>query len=561
MNNEIAKKFLNVLFGNCNGEGFIEFRFFPSKRRIWLPTDFEDLPAVPEGENIHMGVATRLHGKGTKSDLVEIPAVWIDYDFKDGSEKDLFEKLMGFPLKQSIIIRSGHGCHIYWLLKKPGTPGEIKRVENINRSLARHFNGDLQSAEAAHLLRLPGTKNYKYNPPKDVMLANIIAEREYELDDFENCLSELPDNSPKEIPVPGKNTDAWIVDAMKGVPQGQRNVTAAKLVGHYLSMGMRKSEIAATLGFWNNQNHPPLSENEIRGVVDSIENTHTKGMQKRGSQNYIYSPERVQELVQIIQSSVLGVDNFVQKEIPIRPFIMSPWLKPRTLTLVHAGAGVGKTFLCLAIALAITRGVSIGHWTVENPVGCLYIDGEMPTDTMQQRFKGLTKNLPEEKAPLIIMSADDMRRGDKDSPVIHNKNWQEAIYSYLEDNPQYRVLVLDNLMSLTPGHEEDTKLGWDLMNSWLLRLRSIGVAVIMVHHEGKDGTQRGTSSRVDNIDLSIRLTKPVGYKPQDGARFNVSLGKDREYAAKGADSFCFSITENDGGLNWTTGIIEKEKKS
>ena len=46
-------------------------------------------------------------------------------------------------------------------------------------------------------------------------------------------------------------------------------------------------------------------------------------------------------------------------------------------------------------------------------------------------------------------------------------------------------------------------------------------------YDHKDGGQRGTSAREDNLDISIMLKKPHDYTPEDGARFIVHFSKAR----------------------------------
>jgi putative DNA primase/helicase len=90
-----------------------------------------------------------------------------------------------------------------------------------------------------------------------------------------------------------------------------------------------------------------------------------------------------------------------------------------------------------------------------------------------------------------------------------------------------KLWVIDNLASLTSGLDENKKQDWDPINSWLMELRFAGISTIMIHHEGKDGRQRGTSAREDNLDISMMLKKPHDYTPEDGARFIVHFSKSR----------------------------------
>ena len=50
---------------------------------------------------------------------------------------------------------------------------------------------------------------------------------------------------------------------------------------------------------------------------------------------------------------------------------------------------------------------------------------------------------------------------------------------------------------LAQGQRESDADGWTTMQQWLLRLRRRGVSVLVVHHAGKNGEQRGISNRED----------------------------------------------------------------
>jgi putative DNA primase/helicase len=65
------------------------------------------------------------------------------------------------------------------------------------------------------------------------------------------------------------------------------------------------------------------------------------------------------------------------------------------------------------------------------------------------------------------------------------------------------------------------------MQNWLIGLRRKGIAVLLVHHAGTNGRQRGTSRREDALDTVIALRRPENYSPEQGARFEVHFEKLR----------------------------------
>ena len=66
----------------------------------------------------------------------------------------------------------------------------------------------------------------------------------------------------------------WQLQALKGVDQGERNQTAARLAGRYIAKGMTDEEVVEILLTWNQKNRPPLPESEITRTVQSIHTRH-----------------------------------------------------------------------------------------------------------------------------------------------------------------------------------------------------------------------------------------------------------------------------------------------
>jgi hypothetical protein len=91
------------------------------------------------------------------------------------------------------------------------------------------------------------------------------------------------------------------------------------------------------------------------------------------------------------------------------------------------------------------------------------------------------------------------------------------------------------------------------MQEWILRLRRRGIAVLLVHHSGKSGEQRGTSRREDVLDTVIGLRRPEDYEPQQGARFEVHVEKSRAHFGDAGRPFEASLVSMpDGrGLTWS----------
>lgn len=188
----MLQPFIDQLFEYCDGQ--IELRAIAEgqvKGRRFFRTD--DVRSIDlfirkhQGCDIYHGVGTRDGQGGEIANLVHLPAVWSDVDFKYTAREELQRRLREFEFRPSIAVSSGGGGHLYWLLREPVTAVEFSAVVDVNQRLADHFGGDRDACDAARILRPPETFNYKYDPPRPVK-AGYLKDFRYELDDFTNIL-------------------------------------------------------------------------------------------------------------------------------------------------------------------------------------------------------------------------------------------------------------------------------------------------------------------------------------------------------------------------------------
>ena len=79
-------------------------------------------------------------------------------------------------------------------------------------------------------------------------------------------------------------------------------------------------------------------------------------------------------------------EELLTAKFPPRTLMLSPWLPDKGLAMIFAPRGVGKTWIALSIAHAIAGGGAFLRWQATTPRRVLYIDGEMPAVTLQERY-------------------------------------------------------------------------------------------------------------------------------------------------------------------------------
>jgi putative DNA primase/helicase len=81
--------------------------------------------------------------------------------------------------------------------------------------------------------------------------------------------------------------------------------------------------------------------------------------------------------------------------------------------------------------------------------------------------------------------------------------------------------------------------------------------VLIVHHAGKGGEQRGTSRREDVLDTTLNLRRPSDYAATEGARFEVHIEKGRGIHGDHAKPFEAKLDICDGKAVWTVKDVEE----
>lgn len=248
--------------------------------------------------------------------------------------------------------------------------------------------------------------------------------------------------------------------------------------------------------------------------------------------------------------TAVSVAALLARDIKPREMLLSPVVPEKGLAMVYAKRGVGKTFVALGIAFAVATGSTFLRWRAARPRRTLFIDGEMPLRTLQERLASIALGSEGElPSPdyLQIIAADDQEFG---IPDLSTREGQDAIEEHLADG--YDLVVVDNLSTLCRGGKENEGESWLPVQEWALQLRRRGISVVFVHHAGKAGAQRGTSRREDVLDTVIVLRQPDNYTPDQGARFEIHLEKARGVHGEEAKPFEAQLEIRNDAAMWTT---------
>lgn len=246
----------------------------------------------------------------------------------------------------------------------------------------------------------------------------------------------------------------------------------------------------------------------------------------------------------------LNVLDLGAHQFPQRMQLLGPLIHTGDLAMVFAARGVGKTMVGLGISAALAFGDKFLRWKAAKPVGVLYLDGEMAGEVMQHRVKAfIPPGADEDLAENFRLFTPDLLPEGQPLPDLSTAAGQQLVEPLIQTDT--KVLVVDNLSAWCRSGKENESESWTPVADWLLTLRRRGITVLLVHHAGKNGQQRGASKREDLLDLVVELRRAGDYDPKLGASFSWVISKGRHLHGEDAGELNLNLQIEDGLARWT----------
>ncbi|HEY1877237.1 MAG TPA: AAA family ATPase [Rhizomicrobium sp.] len=198
---------------------------------------------------------------------------------------------------------------------------------------------------------------------------------------------------------------------------------------------------------------------------------------------------------------VLVARQWQDLRLPPRDYLMGEVLCSTSRWLVFGDTGIGKTLFGLMLAGAIAAGDGFLNWPgSQQPRRVVYLDGEMPAETMQERMKLATAQYGED---IELYAAN---RDIEEWPPLNDKRGVSWLGQVLRAY-QPQLVVFDSIMSLVGGimGEEES---WQPMRQFVRWLSARQIAQIWLHHTGHDSAHSyGTKTREWEMDSVLALRR------------------------------------------------------
>lgn len=283
------EQFYKALFNNFGD--YIEIRLIDDGKAQPIFLTYKELLnyPTPKDTNVYIGIYERKKkGDGTAENCTMTNAIFLDFDDM-GLDEIKFRIDMNNIPQPSMIVNSGHGYHVYWLLDKP----RGHEVKPIMDKLTDLLGADSVATDTARILRVPDTMNVKDDPVPCKLVE--LNDNRATVKQFENILGVKAHIDPithtkainelLKLNINGLNNMAY------GVRKGERNFCTGRIVQTLKRLNYTKQETADIVFRWNRLNSPVKSTKELKTDINVF--WHDKRYKYDGKE---FSNARLQEL-------------------------------------------------------------------------------------------------------------------------------------------------------------------------------------------------------------------------------------------------------------------------
>lgn len=187
--------------------------------------------------------------------------------------------------------------------------------------------------------------------------------------------------------------------------------------------------------------------------------------------------------------------------LPPLEWLVKGWFTKECIGILRGEPGVGKTFVVFDSLFSMACGKQVaGKFETKRPLRCLYIATE-GKGGLARRAVACKSKFTKDEIDLInknFLYVPEM-------PALLSPNdMMELVQSYEEANID--VIVFDTLSTGIIGEDENSQAVMSLAIANCRQVgKKLGAAVIIIHHNNRQGNERGSSVIKGNIDFMMNL--------------------------------------------------------
>lgn len=441
---------------------------------------------------------------------------------------------------ESILADSGNGYHVLLPIDLEASTENIKLVKGLLKAVKRKF----ETPEV-------GIDTSVYNPSRILKIYGSVARKGEHTNERPwrtSCLIDVP-SIPTIIleeglrSLLGDLTEAIPAEKISEITNGKKYEAPApgvkitenrnNAVHDYCFDLWRKTSISVDelreKVYEFNREHcsPPLGKDELdRTTLSSVQKhprmkdevvlfngqTSKATLPTESIANLVSSTE-VKQVEPAKPFVMVDGDAFMLERIQPRKVLCRTMNKKeaiiyaKSINQIFAWRGNGKTCLGLGLTWAFATGGSFLNFEVPAPSNVLYIEGELPEEQMQERWKQIIGKTGG-RARLVTQDKQPEHMYDSFATDKGMARCEATLKQCADEGFKVDVLFLDSMSTLF-NIEANDEANWIKIQTWFISLRSRGICVFFFHHAGKSGMSRSHSKSEDMLDISIKLDNPT----------------------------------------------------
>lgn len=452
--------------------------------------ELKDLINDNQDKNLYMCPHGFARPHRVKEHSVDPNLLYADLDSADPTK---------LSLRPTIAIESSPGRFVgYWYTDKPAS-------EDLNRRLAYQIGADTSGWDRTQVLRIPGTRNYKY-PSKPRVRILWSDGPHYEVDKLEKMIpatkstvgEDIEEEAAKVYKAYEKKLSRWARGELfnKNVIPGKRSEVLWKLHNSCIEAGMTRDEAFKVLWVspWNKFRERRGGTEQLWRELDKALDQHFSGFKADDrTEDRVWNPLPA-------PISEIEAENI-------------EWLIPgliarKEMTIVEGDPGLGKSYLVQMIAGLVCDGKAIPCFPKYKPPKgrVVYFDTENTASTV-------TKNRLVENEVENLMN---YYQGEEGFSIDDEERWSTVIERIEQLRPELVVFdTINTYIGMTDTYRSsETQQAMSYFKEIAVRFNC---GVVVLRHLTKGGKDKAIYRGQGSIAFTgaARIVATVGRAPDD----------------------------------------------
>lgn len=304
-----------------------------------------------------------------------IDPYWLSADLDECDPRTL-------DIKPTIAIESSPGRYVgYWLC-------DAAVSEELNRRFTYYIEADPSGWDRTQVLRVPGTRNFKYKEKPWVKLLWRDGPR-YQVKRLEKLIPQVETEDGKSeggdatdiYDAYEKDMPRWVRKELTNprVQHGKRSEVLWKLINDLLEIGMTKDEVFTILwdNAWNKHAERRGGERQLEREIDKAMGRHVGGSKKlKKKEPYNVMADRADGDPTKQRFHIVTMDQVVEEDVD---WIVEQMMARCQTTIWEGDPGVGKSYFLMWLCVHFCNGWRL-PWEDKSvkrkPLKVLYADME-----------------------------------------------------------------------------------------------------------------------------------------------------------------------------------------